>query len=158
VEPFAPAGLLEFRYFLIQAMLLLIHQPLPHAPPPDRADRKTANPPGADSRHGGSLGLPEGPRADRKTPNPPGSTPSPRRAPAGLGRGAVPAGSLAPPDSLGGRLGLPEGVRIPGLGGVVGVGDVLGVVGFAVLDGVMAGVFLLRPFTWPDGSVARFMW
>ena len=53
---------------------------------------------------------------------------------------------------------MPEGVRLPGVGGLVGAGDVVGVLGFAVVDVVVAGVFLVRPFAWPDGSVARFMW
>jgi alpha-1,2-glucosyltransferase len=29
---------------------------------------------------------------------------------------------------------------------------------YAAVDAATVYVFLFRPFTWPDGSVARFMW
>lgn len=29
---------------------------------------------------------------------------------------------------------------------------------FAAVNAVTIGLYLFRPFRWPDGSVARFMW
>ena len=31
-------------------------------------------------------------------------------------------------------------------------------VAFAAVDAAAVALFLFRPFRWPDGSVARFMW
>lgn len=30
--------------------------------------------------------------------------------------------------------------------------------GFALVDAVSLYVYLRRPFVWPDGSIARFIW
>jgi len=36
--------------------------------------------------------------------------------------------------------------------------SILTALGYTAVNAVVIGVFLFRPFTWPDGSIARFMW
>ena len=34
----------------------------------------------------------------------------------------------------------------------------INIVAYSAINGLLVFVFLYRPFVWPDGSVARFMW
>ena len=91
-----PTGLLEFRYFLVQTLLLLLHQP---AYTQARAQKKQENSNAKPSAAALSVSDPPWQLADA--------------------------------------------------------------VGLVMYGGINAGtiyLFLLRPFLWPDGSVARFMW
>jgi hypothetical protein len=102
-----PTSLLEFRYFIMPALLALLHQPLPSARPHQ------------DLHHCETASLASV-----------------------LGLGWV----------------AKNGMRVPGMHSRVGISDLVGVSGYAALDICVALLFLFRPFTWPDGSVARFMW
>jgi len=144
-----PTGLLEFRYFLPQTLLLLIHQPLYVHPIPKRLIAAGAGRRVAAGR--------EREEAREREEHSHEESSREREKHSQLEKRAARAALPQPPASSAEEVEEGE-AGSSWCGSMLLLPDVLALGFYCAVNLVTIYVFLFRPFYWPDGSVARFMW